>query len=189
MHGYVPGERFHKILHDLAADGHGTVFTAICLLADYLDEHRSPIDYDCRRVRVDPDAVLTLTDWRRLSDRTVVHRGRDRRLRAARRYLYQLLTGADLTLSSCPLAYRDSTDRAGFLAFTTSLTIPLREALHEHAATYLRCLAIDEPLTWEPPAELCAGLRLPGCDPASSDRQTARDLVSKGVAVSTWHAS
>lgn len=111
VHGYVPSERLHKIPHDLATDGHAHGVHHDCLLADYLDDHGSPIDYDRRRAEVDPGAVLTAQDWQRLSDRTVVHRGRDRRLRAARRYLYQLLTGADLTLSSCPLAYNNSTDR------------------------------------------------------------------------------
>jgi len=178
VHRHVPSERLHKILHDLAADGHASVFTTICLLADYLDEHGSPIDYRRRRAEVDPNTVLTAQDWQRLSDHTVVHRGRDRRLRAARRYLYQLLTGADLTVSACPLAYHSSTDRAGFLTFTTSLTTPLRDALHEHAAAHLARLAIDEPLTWNRPPSCVRACACPAA--------TRRALI--GRQRDTWSA-
>ena len=36
-------------LHELSADGNDALFAAVCHLADYLDQHGSPIDYERRR--------------------------------------------------------------------------------------------------------------------------------------------
>lgn len=56
-------------------------------------------------------------------------------------------------------------------------TPPLRQALHEHAATPLAEPDIDEPVTWSPPADLADGLDLPGVDTDTLDMTTISRLV------------
>jgi hypothetical protein len=66
------------------------------------------------------------------------------------------------------------------LAFADTLSTPLRAALHDHATRCLRDLAIDEPLTWQPPADCCAHLTLPGRDPDDIDLEAVSQLVITG---------
>ena len=104
--------------------------------------------------------------------------GEDRRHLDARRYLYQLLTGADLTSPAAgPLQLPTSNHRNVYLAFTNSLTTPLRQQLHEYAAAQLRSLGIREPVTWAPPGHLADGLRLPGRDPDDIDLDTVHAMI------------
>ena len=105
------------------------------------------------------------------------HPGEDRRLHHARRYLYELLTGADLDDPRHELAFRSPGDRSRYHEFAATLTAPLRAVLRAHASRYLAGLGVDEPLTWQRPAECCAGLALPGRDPACIDLQAVRQLA------------
>lgn len=100
-----------------------------------------------------------------------------RRLLDARRYLYQLLTGADLNDPRHKLAFRTGLDLTRYYEFTDPMTAPLRVALHDHARQILDHLGIDEPITWEPPPDCCGHLAFPGRDPADIDRQAVQQLV------------
>lgn len=147
------------------------VLIALCRVADYLDEHGVPIDYQRRRALITAD-LLTEQQWKDLCRDTMTHPGKGeerggpaRRLQVARRYMFQLLTGADLSSPAHKLAYRDSADRNRHLNAVQTMSTPLRDALHRHAADRLARLGIDEPLTWSPPASLAAGLELPGREP------------------------
>jgi TniQ/Bacterial regulatory helix-turn-helix protein, lysR family len=164
------------VLQRLARQGHQDVFIAICRIADHLDQHGSPIDYQRRREAITGE-VITEEEWRDLSYQASAHPGEHRRLLDACRYLYLTLTGADLNDPSHPHAFRTAADRSFYLQFAASLTSPLRDALHRHASEQLARLGIDEPLTWEPPAECATGLRLPGPGPEAVDLATVRRLV------------
>jgi hypothetical protein len=175
-HAYRSGVATQAVLRGLAEHGHAVVFAAVSCLAGYLDSHGSAIDCQRRRDTI-PAETITTQQWQDLCDQASAHPGEDRRPQEARRYLYQLLTGADLNDSRGPLAFRTHADRAAQLAFTDTLTTPLRAALHTHATGFLRELGINEPLTWQPPPSCCAHLTLPGRDPDDIDLDAVRQLV------------
>ena len=166
----------HTLLRGLPEPVRTAVLTAICHLADHLDEHGGHIDYQRRRHAVTTD-LLSWDQWQHLCFTTTAHPGQDRRHLDARRYVYQILTGADLGEDHHDLTYRSATDRSSHLMFADRLTTPLRHALHEHARGHLELLGIDEPLTWAPDAGCVAGLHLPGRDPADIDLAAVHQLV------------
>ncbi|WP_280443424.1 LysR family transcriptional regulator [Nocardia brasiliensis] len=148
-------------------------------LAHYLDEHGSPVDYERRRQRIPAEAIDRDTWWE-LACSVDAHPGDDatqQRLRNANRYLHQLLTGADLADPRHALAFAGSDDRSHHLRFTLSMSLPLRQALRDYAASVLERFDIDEPLTWSPPASLADGLELPGIEVAELDIDKIEQLV------------
>jgi hypothetical protein len=163
-------------LKALERHGHQQVLIAVCRLADYLDHHGSPIDYHRRRAAIGP-TTITHTDWQELCFQVGAHPGEARRLLDAQRYLYQILSGADLNDPSHALGFRTAADRTTYVAFIASLTMPVRDALANHATRQLAHLDIDEPLTWQPPADCCRDLDLPGRDPDDIDLEVVHQLV------------
>jgi hypothetical protein len=183
LYAYCSPFALNGVLRPLVANGHESVLAAICCLAAYLDTHGSPIDYQRRRALI-PAEAITEPQWLDLCGRAGAHPGRPgarpgeaRRLLDARRYLYQLLTGADLHDPRHQLAFRTGLDLSRYYEFTDPMTAPLRATLHDHARQLLDHLGIDEPLTWEPPAGCCGPLVLPGRDPADIDLQAVHQLV------------
>jgi hypothetical protein len=171
------GFAVNELLRSLDAGGHAAIFAAICCLAGYLDGTGSPVDYQRRREIV-PAETVSAADWNDLCCQAGAHPGKGRaRLRHAQQFLYQLLTGADLTDSRQQLTLATAASRRRYTEFVDAITTPLREALHRHAAQLLDRLGIDEPLTWEPPATICAHLTLPGTDPAVIDRSAVQEMV------------
>jgi hypothetical protein len=152
------------------------VLTAICRIAEYLDQHGSPIDYRRRRDTF-TDVELSIEQWTQICARADANPGRAARLLHARRYLFQLLTGAHLANRQHALSTADPWQRQRYDHFDRQMTSPLRDQLHHHAAELLAAAGIDEPLTWSPPAACAAGLRLPGRDPDDIDMHTLRQLV------------
>jgi hypothetical protein len=69
---------------------HSGVLQAICRLADHLDKHGAPIDYQRRRTLIGT-ALLDRNQWRQVCFTAHAHPGEDRRHLDARRYVYQLL--------------------------------------------------------------------------------------------------
>ncbi|MGI5238646.1 TniQ family protein [Dactylosporangium sp. CA-139066] len=164
---------------------HPETLIAICALADYLDEHGSPIDYRRRRTTF-TDITLTQQQWHDLSYQAGTDPGRAGRHLAARRYLFQLLTGADLTNPQHQLAITSSVARTALQQFSRTMTTALRDALDRHATELLHAAGIDEPLIWSPPADCVAGLVLPGREPRDIDLATARTLLDvEHLAVAT----
>ncbi|PPJ26490.1 hypothetical protein C5F51_20315 [Nocardia nova] len=157
----------------------GQVVTILGKLTSYLDLHGAGIDYQRRRDRVAGEIIDQAT-WRELAFAVDAHPGDDRRklrLRHANRYLHQMLTGADLADPRHPMAFRGTDDRSQYLRFTTSMTIPLRQALRQHATNVLADLEINEPVTWSPPATLADGLTFPGIDLNQLDIDQIEQLV------------
>ncbi|MBW6434933.1 TniQ family protein [Actinoplanes hulinensis] len=158
------------------AKQHPDTLAAICALAEHLDAHGSPIDYRRRR-SVFTDIALTAEQWHEICYQASSDPGRADRLLNARRYLFQLLTGADLNNPQHLLAFTSKSSKAGLQNFHRLLNSPLREGLHRHGIGLLHAAGIDEPLTWSPPATCVAGLILPGRDPDDIDLSTAQHLL------------
>lgn len=157
LHAYRSALAAGTVLRALADGGHDTVLTAISCLAGYLDASGSPIDYQRRRDLI-PAETITASQWRQLCYGAAAHPGETRRHRDAQRYLFQLLTGADLHDPRHALAFTTTSDYSHYHAFAGTLPTGLRDALHRHAAALLHDLGIGEPLTWSPPPSCCAGL-------------------------------
>jgi DNA-binding transcriptional LysR family regulator len=164
-------------LRRLTQHGSSEVLEMICRLADHLDTDGAPIDYQRRRALIGID-LLDRDQWWQVCFDAHAHPGEDRRHLDARRYVYQLLTGVDLTSPAAgPLQLPTPNDRNIYLAFANTLTTPLRERLHEYATERLRALGIREPVTWSPPGHLADGLILPGRDPNDIDLDTVRTMI------------
>ncbi|MEZ0108767.1 hypothetical protein ABH920_002768 [Catenulispora sp. EB89] len=173
-----------RYLSTEVTSGGDTILRAIGNISEYLDQHDGRIDYHRRRAVVGTD-LLSEDQWRSLCFDTGIHPGDTAKTREqgsgrhlqARRYLHQLLTGADLNDPGNALSWRGSPDRAQYLAFVDWLAPPLRRTLADHAIRILRELGIDEPLTWSPPTDCCPALRRPGREPDDIDRQQVLKLV------------
>ena len=176
LHAYRSALATGAVLRALAGGGHDTVLTAISCLAGYLDTSGSPIDYQRRRDLI-PAGTITAGQWRDLCYGAAAHPGEARRHRDAQRYLFQLLTGADLHDPRHALAFTSNYDYSRYHAFAGTLPTGLRDALHGHAAALLHDLGIGEPLTWAPPPGCCAGLNLPGPEPDDIDLDAAGRLI------------
>ena len=176
LHAYRSALAVGAVLRALAGGGHDTVLTAISCLAGYLDTSGSPIDYQRRRDLI-PAGTITAGQWRDLCYGAAAHPGEARRHRDAQRYLFQLLTGADLHDPRHALAFTSTSDYSHYHAFAGTLPTGLRDALHGHAAGLLHDLGIGEPLTWAPPPGCCAGLDLPGPEPDDIDLDAVGRLI------------
>ena len=178
-HAYRSALAIGTQLRALAGGGHDTVLTAITCLAGYLDTYGSPIDYQRRRDLI-PAATITAGQWRDLCYGAAAHPGETPRHQHAQRYLFQLLTGADLHDPRHALAFTSGHDYSHYHAFADTLPTGLRDALHAHAAALLHDLGIGEPVTWAPPPSCCAGLTLPGPEPDDIDLDAVARLVITG---------
>ena len=179
LHAYRSAVATGAVLRALADGGHDTVLTAISCLAGYLDTSGSPIDYQRRRDLI-PAETITAGQWRDLCYGAAAHPGEARRHRDAQRYLFQLLTGADLHDPRHALAFTTGNDYSHYHAFAGTLPTGLRDALHGHAAALLHDLGIGEPLTWAPPPGCCARLDLPGPEPDDIDLDAVSRLIITG---------
>ncbi|GIJ42799.1 hypothetical protein Vwe01_61240 [Micromonospora andamanensis] len=159
-----------------AAARHPDILTAICNIADYLDTHGPPIDYRRRRATF-PDLALSQQQWDDICQRAEAHPGTATRFLQARRYMFQMLTGADLSNPVHPLAFRDSLQREHYLSWQRDMPSALRREIRRHAADLLTAAGIDEPLTSSPPGECVAGLDLPGREPDDIDADQLHQLV------------
>jgi DNA-binding transcriptional ArsR family regulator len=176
LHAHRSALAVGAVLRALAGGGHDTVLIAISCLAGYLDTCGSPIDYQRRRDLI-PAETITAGQWRDLCYGAAAHPGKARRHRDAQRYLFQLLTGADLHDPRHAPAFTSNYDYSRYHAFAGTLPTGLRDALHAHAAGLLHDLGISEPLTWSPPPGCCAGLDLPGPEPDDIDLDAAGRLI------------
>lgn len=154
------------------------MLAAICALAGYLDTEGSPIDYRRRRATF-ADVDLPHPVWQRYCDQANAYPGAGTKLLNARRYLFQMLTGADLSNPQHLLTFRNGLDKDNYVAkFQRHMQTALRASLHEYAASLLHGAGIDEPLTWSPPAQCTAGLTLPGLEPTDVDIDQLDRLIT-----------
>ncbi|MFF2378655.1 TniQ family protein [Streptomyces xiamenensis] len=166
LHPYLPDTMGHVLRRSIRKHPH--VLTALSRLADHLDNQGSPIDYQRRRALI-PAKPISFDAWKQLCFDTGTQPGESPqstsptpRFVQAQRHLHQLLTGSDLADPAHPLAWQSPGDRSRYLAFLPTLNLDQHAALRDHAHNLLGELGIHEPLTWEPPETLAAGLSLPG---------------------------
>jgi TniQ/Bacterial regulatory helix-turn-helix protein, lysR family len=150
--------------------------TALCNIAEYLDSDGAPIDYRRRRATF-TDIELTKAQYAQICARADANPGRGGRLLHARRHLFAILTGADLTDRRHRLAFASPHERGHYHLLQQRMISALRAELHRHAAELLATAGIDEPVTWSPPAQCVAGLKLPGREPADIDLTVLHQLV------------
>jgi hypothetical protein len=145
------------------------MMTALVRLADYLDSHEVPIDYQRRR-RLDYTGLLPHELWSQICRRTGALPGGGRRERVVRARLFHHISG--LPAESAP-GYREG-DAAPFRVETARSALRdahgLATELEDAAADFLAGHGIrEEMVAWQPPAILLDGLDLPGPDIARVD--------------------
>lgn len=174
--GLGKGTRVDTMLARFAGEQGLGVLPALCAIADYLDEHGAPIDYERRRALIGDD-LLPAQAWDDIC-RSVAYRpgNLDATERRMRRYLYHRLTGNDPSHTSAPTLTAKQSTAHDIAAVPFKLTRPLADALDEYAAQYLNDKGINEPLVWEPPSDCAAGLELPGRDLADIDMAVAHKM-------------
>ncbi|NUP48496.1 MAG: LysR family transcriptional regulator [Catenulispora sp.] len=173
-HGNLAMTYFLARIAALGKDGLAT----LCVIADYLDAHSAPIDYDRRRT-LDGLQLLPADVWRDICHRTgTPPGGNDTRRATMQRLLYQRITGSDLHAVSGPLSIGQGTQASRQLAAAPfHLTRSLLAELDAHAMAHLRAHGIDEPVTWSPPLGIADDLDLPGRSFGILDTETAAELI------------
>jgi hypothetical protein len=177
--GVTAGWGISRGLQVLVADPQwDDIATAVTRLADYLDGNDVPIDYQRRR-RLDYTSLLTPQQWLDLCRRTGIVPGRGHRERMARCLLFARISGLPMDIAPDFDTTADEVYlRAETTRFAAIRTPELAEALNETARDFLATHRVrDEPVTWQPPASLLAGLDLPGPDPSLIDVTRLHDLV------------
>jgi hypothetical protein len=167
---HVKGDAVEHQLTALASTPNGdATLQVLTQLSLALDQQGSPIDYARRRRLAVATELIDASTWKQLSHRNNYFKGSRRRLRFARCYLYELLTGGNLTIAPQPYNL-PSPLRAEYHEFVLWLPAPLVHDLHNHARTLLdRSGLADEPLHWQPPKELVTAEVWPGADPDLTD--------------------
>jgi hypothetical protein len=167
---HAKGDAVEHQLTALANTPNGTATLRILTqLSLALDQHGSPIDYDRRRRLAAATELIDASTWKQLSHHNRYFKGSRRRLRFARCYLYELLTGGNLTIAAQPYNL-PSPLRAEYHEFVLELPTPLIHDLHSHARTLLDCSRIaEEPMQWQPPKEWVTVDVWPGTDPDLTD--------------------
>lgn len=171
----MAGHGLSRILQLLAAHRCWPhIYTALIRLADYLDTHHIPIDYQRRRT-LRYDDLLPEDEWSQLCRRTGTVAG-TRKVTIVRSVLFEQISG--LPADRGPFADDNRDFRAKVAAFPADLTPNLAAGLHHAAQTFLHRHGIhDEPVTWQPPLELLSDLDLPGPNPDSIDTQQLHRLI------------
>ena len=167
-------------------------------LAFAVDAHDLPIDYARRRRLVAGAELIERHIWARFAQQADTSSGGPRRVRFARCYLYELLTGCNLHLAPAPYRMESSLERVDYHDFATGMPHGLADALHRHAERLLADAGItDEPLQWQPPANWVTITDWPGADPDLTDpqpihqslrgRRAPQAQVAASLGISTEH--
>ncbi|MFE7767469.1 LysR family transcriptional regulator [Streptomyces sp. NPDC057438] len=151
--------------------------TLIARLADHLDDHPAPIDYERRR-HLDYTGLLPARAWRDICRRCDTEPGKKERHLIAQSRLFEQLSGMPADQAQTGFATRTPMDRTRLALFTATLTPEQAAALDTAGADFLARHHIpDEPVSWQPPCSLYDGLRLPGVDPAAFDIHQLHQLL------------
>ena len=141
---------------------------ALAAVSDYLSDESAPIDY-ARRRDLDYRGLLAQDQW----DRICASLGHQRCSAAhPRSYLQHQIRG-----TTKPRAGPDGADTE-LREFPGRLTPQLSRALHRHATKFLANQGVqDEPVVWEPPTSIVAGLTLPGVELGDIDIAELHRLI------------
>ena len=139
-------------------------------LAFAIDTHDIPVDYARRRHIAAGAQLIDSHTWARFAQKADARSGGARRVRFARHYLYELLTGNNLHLAPAPYRIEGSFERIEYHDFVAGLPRVLVEDLHAHALQLLDDAGITgEPLQWQPPTSWITVGDWPGADPDLTD--------------------
>jgi len=135
-------------------------------LAFAIDTHDLPIDYARRRHVAAGTMLIDSHTWASFARESDARSGGARRVRFARSYLYELLTGGNLDLAPAPYRIEGRFERIEYHDFVAGLPRPLVDDLHAHALQLLEDAGItDEPLQWQPPTSWVTVSDWPGAEP------------------------
>ncbi|WP_298795691.1 TniQ family protein [uncultured Pseudonocardia sp.] len=157
------------------------IHTALDRVAEYLDRHGTPIDYQHRRA-LDYTRLLPEPEWLELCARAGLPRRRGWH-RPARCVLFETLSGLPADLAPTHFAPTTPAQWTAVADFPGRLTPQLARLLAATAADFLAARGIDEPVTWQPPFTLADDLELPGIDPDSVDVRPLHQLLVGGETV------
>ncbi len=168
----------------IARDEHGTaILGALCALADDLDRDGAPIDYDRRRELASRITLLDADTWMIMCRAGGTPPGGTPRLRQARVYLWETLTGGIAEQAPQPLRIESRMGPARYQTFALRLPGRTARMLLEHARGLLDDHGCrDEPLTWSPPGAGIAVADLPGPNPDALDPRPAHALLARRMA-------
>ena len=164
------GRKVSHVLQIVAASDHGShILRVLTQLSDRLRVDGSPIDYERRRRLAADTPLIDAPTWDRICAAAAVPTGGDRKLRHARLWLWELLTGG-LPLQSPDSIRPSSIGHADYHTFTLGLPAAATTLLEAHARRILDSHHCgDEPTTWSPPAAWVDTERLPIGDPLQLD--------------------
>ncbi|MGW0826212.1 LysR family transcriptional regulator [Streptomyces sp. NPDC002845] len=149
-------------------------------LADYLDRHDTPIDYERRR-NLDYRHLLPHEQWLDIRRRLKTTTGAERQWRIARCVLFQRISCLPME-ADAPIAPGDTHFRVETGRFPIRQTPEVAGELKDVARRFLAGHGIhDEPISWQPPLELLEGLDLPGHDPQEVDVRRLHQLARSGT--------
>ena len=141
--------------------------SALVRVADFLNTHQSPIDYDRRRA-LDYSCLLPDSEWNRVCVATGTLPGNGVKAEVARCYLLQMISGFTAH-PSLAASFRRPGMHMRVLNFPLALTTQLDAALRRSATAFLETNHINEPCTWHPPLSVLHGLSLPRAESEGVD--------------------
>jgi len=155
------------------------LLAGISELAHTVDDIDIVIDYQ-RRAGLPTDDFLPQRHWATLAESINIDPGARRRVRNARRYLWQRLTGS--SVRRLPPAFRMDQrrdDSGEYTVFRTRMTKELQEALDNYAEAYLRRAQINEPVTWHP--KTTVDIEWPGAEIDDLDMELLHAMLLEGT--------
>jgi AraC-like DNA-binding protein len=174
------------VLQNLAATEHGpTIFRALTQLSDGLLAYGSPIDYQRRRRLSATATLIDPASWDRISAQAGINTGGQRKLRWARLWIWETITGGALGHAPRDLRPIKPEELNSYHRFPIAMTPLVAELLDAHARHLLDAVGChDEPTTWSPPAEWVDITALPGRDPAGINPEHVGALLRQRLAPS-----
>jgi hypothetical protein len=155
----------------VTADPHGTaILAALCAIAEMLDRHRAPIDYERRRQLTEETELLDSRAWKVMCRAGGTHAGSQPKLAHARMWLWETLTGGLPRQAPSQLSEGCPEFLSRHSRFALDLPATTVRELNEHARRLLDTHGCHhEPLTWSPATNGIPVDCLPGPDPDAID--------------------
>ncbi|MET8680702.1 TniQ family protein [Streptomyces sp. NPDC004647] len=163
--------------------------TALIHIADELDTHPAPIDYQRRR-RIDYTHLLPDDQWAAIARQLGINRGSGTLARLFRNYLFLRISGLPSSMAPSTCIPVNISARSQQAMRYRRLTAEVLAHLDHAAEEFLRRHhVVDEPVTWHPPADILHGLTLPGHHPSRIDIKVLHRLIRESEMTATQAAT
>lgn len=150
LDGDAPRRRVTNVMRSLGArNAESDTLPAILLLAEYLDQTDTPVDY-ARRREIDYSDLLQPDEWESIAIAENVHSGLPRRAILARAYVHRLLSGDSAQRLASRNGGSELVSDSEIDVFAGEAPVRVRMALEDAGAAYLARVGIDEPANWCP---------------------------------------